>query len=182
MGRKEQREAARKETNAVAGLCKIQRKYIPNLFDWFADTEDPRNPCYIKYSNRMMPDQMYFKGISGITSMQEMTEDFNDKKVSRNLSQMMGCEKRKYLPHHVTENEYLERLAPEEIEEVNYRMVYHLIRSKRFYKARYKKRWIIIVDGTQIYSGDRRINEGCLERHFEKGTEKRIHKLPFGCS
>ncbi len=29
----------------------------------------------------------------------------------------------------------------------------------------------IIVDGTQTYSGDRRINEGCLERHYDKGTE-----------
>ncbi len=31
---------------------------------------------------------------------------------------------------------------------------------------------LIIVDGTQIYSGDRKINESCLERHYEKGTEK----------
>lgn len=27
------------------------------------------------------------------------------------------------------------------------------------------------MDGTQIYSGDRKINGNCLERRFEKGTE-----------
>lgn len=59
MERKEQREAARKETNAVADLCKIERKYIPDLFDWFADTADPRNPCYITNSNRMIPGGEY---------------------------------------------------------------------------------------------------------------------------
>lgn len=51
-------------------------------------------------------------------------------------------------------------------------MMYGLIRRRTFEDARYKKRWLIIVDGTQTYSGDRKINENCLERHYEKGTEK----------
>lgn len=28
----------------------------------------------------------------------------------------------------------------------------------------------MIVDGTQTYSGSRKLNEGCLERHYNKGT------------
>ena len=57
----------------------------------------------------MMLGQMYFKGIAGIVSMQGMTQAFNNKKISGNLSGIMGCGKWKHLPHHVTENEYLER-------------------------------------------------------------------------
>lgn len=171
MGRKEERKAAKKESNAVAELCKVQRKYLPELFKWFENTADPRNPFYIKYSNRMMLGQIYFKGIAGIASMQGMTQAFNNKTVSQNLSLLMGCPKSKYLPHHVTENEYLERLKPQEIEEVNHQMVYHLIRRKTFDSARYKKKWIVIVDGTQTYSGDKKINENCLERHHDKGTD-----------
>ena len=30
----------------------------------------------------------------------------------------------------------------------------------------------MIVDGTQTYSGRRKLNEGCLERHYKKGTEE----------
>lgn len=35
MGRKQDREAAKKEKNAVAELCKVQRKYVPDLFELF---------------------------------------------------------------------------------------------------------------------------------------------------
>lgn len=171
MGRKQDRKAAKRETNAVAELCKVQRKYVPELFDLFEATADPRNPCYITYTNRMMLGQMFFKGIAGIISMQGMTQAFNDKRVSKNLSALMGCEERKYLPHHVTENEYLERLDPGEMEKVIHQMVYGLLRRRTFEEARYKKRWLVMVDGTQTYSGGRRINESCLERRYDKGTE-----------
>jgi len=170
-GRKEQRKAAKKETNAIAELCKIQRKYVPKLFEFFGGTADPRNPCYITYPNTVMLGQMYFKGVAGIVSMQGMTQAFNDKTISKNLTMLMGCNRMKYLPHHVTENEYLERLNPAEMEKVIHQMVYNLLRRRTFEDARYKKKWLVIVDGTQTYSGERRINENCLERHYEKGTE-----------
>lgn len=112
MGRKEDRKAAKKKI-AAAEFCKVQNKYVPELFE---ATAAPHNPYYTTYSNRMMLGQMYFKGVAGITSMQGMTQAFNNKAVSKNLSILMGCPKRKYLPHHVTEYEYLERLNPEELE------------------------------------------------------------------
>ena len=171
MGRKEQRKAAKKEKNAVADLCKVQRKYVPNLFELFEATADPRDVRYITYPNTVMLGQMYFKGIAGIVSMQGMTSSFNDKKISKNLTGLMGCEKMSFMPHYVTENEYLERLDPKELEKVIHQMVYGLLRRRTFDDARYKKKWIVIVDGTQTYSGDRQINENCLERHYDKGTE-----------
>lgn len=172
MGRKQDRKAAKRGTNAVVELCKVQRRYVPELFDLFEATADPRNQSDITYTNRMMLGQMYFKGIAGIISMQGMAQAFNDKEVSKNLSLPMGCPERKYLPHHVTENEYLERLGPGEMEKVIHQMVYGLMRRRTFEDARYKKRWLVIVDGTQTYSGDRQTNGSCLERHHDKGTGK----------
>ena len=171
MGREEQRKAVKKEKNAVVELSKIQRKYIPGLFKYFAATADPRDPRYITYSNTAMLGQMYFNGIAGIVSMQGMTEAFNGKRISKNLARLMGTARNAYLPHHVTENEYLERLEPEELEKVIYQIAYDLIRRRTFEDARFKKKWIIIVDGTQTYSGCREINECCLERHHGKGTD-----------
>ena len=106
--------------------------------------------------------------------MQEMTEKFNDETVSKNLSVFMGEKATGYVPHHVTENEYLERLDPKELEEIKQDLVYHLIRRRCFEDARYKKKWLVIVDGTQIYCGQRKLNEHCLERCCNKGTDKEI--------
>ena len=69
----------------------------------------------------MMPGTLYYKGIAGIDSMQEMTEKFNDEAVSKNLSVFMGETAKEYVPRHVTEKAYLERLDPAELEEIKQR-------------------------------------------------------------
>lgn len=115
---------------------------------------------------------MFYKGIAGITSMQAMTDEFNKDGVVKNLYRFMGGKEKEFLPHGVTVNEYFERLDPEELQKVQQKQVYGLIRSKAFYDARFRKRWLVIVDGTQTYSGSRKLHEGCLERHYKKGTEE----------
>ena len=172
MGRKEQRIQKKLEKNPIRELNKIQNRYYSQLFWKFAQTKDPRHPSYITYTNRMMLGTLYYKGIAGIDSMQEMTEQFNEETVSKNLSAFIGEKAGEYVPHHVTENEYLERLAPMELEEIKQDLVYHLIRRRCFEDARYKKKWLIIVDGTQLYCGQRKLNEHCLERCCNKGTDK----------
>lgn len=132
MGRKEQRIKKKLEKNPVKELNKIQNRYYSQLFWKFAQTEDPRHPSYITYTNRMMLGILYYKGIAGIDSMQEMTEQFNDEMISKNLSVFIGEKAGEYVPHHVTENEYLERLDPEELEEIKQDLVYHLIRRRCF--------------------------------------------------
>ena len=174
MGRKEQRIQKKLEKNPIRELNKIQNRYYSQLFWKFAQTKDPRHPSYITYTNRMMLGTLYYKGIAGIDSMQEMTEQFNEETVSKNLSAFIGEKAGEYVPHHVTENEYLERLDPMELEEIKQDLVYHLIRRRCFEDARYKKKWLIIVDGTQLYCGQRKLNEHCLERCCNKGTDKEI--------
>lgn len=172
MGRKESRLAAALEKNPITECTKIQRKFVPQLADWFSQTRDPRNPSYIIYSNTAMLMQMYCKGLIGIKSMQGMTQAFNTTDAADNIYRMTGENAKEYLPHHVTENEYLERLDPDEVRDVLHKMGFGMIRRKTFNDAKFKGKWIIIVDGTQGYSGSRRINENCLERHFNKGTEE----------
>ena len=88
----------------------------------------------------MMLGTLYYKGIAGIDSMQEMTEQFNEETVSKNLVCVYrGKKPGEIRSHHVTENEYLERLDPMELEEIKQDLVYHLIRRRCFEDARYKK-------------------------------------------
>ncbi len=167
MGRKERRIQKKFEKDPIRELDKVQNRFYSQLFWKFSQTEDPRHPSYITYTNRMMLGTLYYKGIAGTDSMQEMTEKFNDEAVSKNLSVFMGETAKEYVPHHVTENAYLERLDPKELEEIKQDPVYHLIRKRCFEDARYKKKWLVIVDGTQLYCD-------CLERCSNKGTDKEI--------
>ena len=170
MGRLEDRSIAKKEKNSLAGLCKVQKRFIPELFDFFEETKDPRNPAYITYPNRVMLGQMYFKGIAGLVSMQGMTSCFNDEQIAKNLSRICGNKELDMLPHHVTENEYLERLEPDETQGILHRIAKQMIRRKTFCDARFQKKWLVIIDGTQLYSGGRQINDSCLETCHGKGT------------
>ncbi len=55
--------------------------------------------------------------------MQEMTRKFNDEKTVENLYSFMGDPGKEYLPHSVTENEFLERLDPENLEKIKKRLL-----------------------------------------------------------
>lgn len=179
MSREQERIRRKLENNPVMECNKIRNKYCPGLFPDFADTKDPRNPSYIEYSNDELLGTMFYKGIAGIESMQSMTYEFNQEKVVRNLYQFMGRKEKEYLPHAVTVNEYFERLDPEELQQVQQKQVYGLIRSKNFYDARFQKKWLVIVDGTQTYSGSRKLNDGCLERRYNKDTDE--EKVNYHC-
>lgn len=172
MGRAEERARRKLEANPIGECNEIRKKFCRSLFDDFAGTTDPRHPSYIDYSNKVMLATMYYKGIAGIESMQGMTYEFNREPVVRNLYGFMGEEAAEYLPHGVTLNEYFERLDPSELQKVLQKQVYGLLRRKTFYDARLKGKWLVIVDGTQQYSGSICLNDRCLERRCNKGTEK----------
>lgn len=170
MSREHKRIKKQLEENPVIECNKIQKRFCPKLFLRFKETNDPRHQSYVDYSNKVMLGTLYYKGIGGITSMQEMTEKFNDHQIVKNVMNFLGEEEAEYLPHGVTLNEYLERLDPSELEGIIQDEIYDLIRRKSFDEAKFQKKWLVIIDGTQLYSGSRQINEKCLERHHNKGT------------
>ena len=171
MGRAEVRAARALEKNPIEACNEVQRKFCPDLFNNLGQITDPRHQSYITYTGRVMLGQMYYKGIAGITSMQDMTDKFNKPEIVKNMASFMGAGIDDYLPHHVTENDYLEQLHPNELQNTIQDIVYDLIRRKSFYDARFMKKWLVIIDGTQLYSGNIKINDKCLERHYNKGTE-----------
>lgn len=172
MSRRQERLRRKLEQNPVMECNKIRQKYCPDLLQDFAKIKDPRHPGYKRYSGKTMLGTMFYKGIAGIISMRSMTNEFNRENVTRNLYRFFGEKEQEFLPHAVTVNEYLERVDPEELQRLQQKQVYGLIRSKAFYDARYRKKWLVIVDGTQLYSGGRKLHDRCLECHSKKGTEK----------
>ena len=176
MSRERARIAKRMEKNPVAECNKIQKKFYPELFSKFGQVKDPRHSSYIEYSSKVMLGTVYYKGIAGISSMQGMTRAFNDETVAGNLYRFMGDEAKEYLPHGVTVNEFLERLDPLELEEIQADIVYQMIRRKTFDEAKVLGKWIVLVDGSELDEGNTKKNENYLSRCYNKGTENEFTK------
>ena len=168
MSREEERARKKLEKNPVVECNKIQKKFYPELFKRFADVNDPRNQSYIEYPAEVMLGTLYYKGIGGISSMQEMTRKFNDEKIVENLYSFMGHPGKKYLPHGVTENEFLEKLEPENLEKIQKDIAYSMIRRKTFDDARVLKKWQVIIDGTELDEGYQKKNEFYLSRCYNR--------------
>ena len=112
---------------------------------------------------------VYYKGIAGISSMQGMTREFNNDAVAKNLYHFMGSNPKEYLPHGVTVNEFLERLDPSELEEIQSDIVYRMIRRKTFDDAKVLGKWLVLIDGSELDEGNTQKNEQYLTRCYNKG-------------
>lgn len=176
MSRERDRIAKRMEKNPVAECNKIQKKFYPELFSKFSQITDPRHLSYTHYSSKVMLGTLYYKGIAGISSMQGMTREFNDEAVVRNLYRFMDSSQKKYLPHGVTVNEFLERLNPAELENIQADIVYQMIRRKTFDSAKVLGRWLVLVDGSELDEGNTKKNETYLSRCYNKGKENEVTK------
>lgn len=171
MSRERARIAKKREKNPIVECNKIQQRFYPELFSKFMQVKDPRHSSYIDYSCKVLLGTVYYKGIAGISSMQGMTREFNDEIVVNNLYHFMGSESKEYLPHGVTVNEFLERLEPEELEEIQSDIVYQMIRRKTFDTAKTDGKWLVIVDGSELDEGRIRKNESYLIRCYNRGEE-----------
>lgn len=83
----------------------------------------------------------------------------------------MGEEARDYLPHGVTENDFLEKLEPEELENIQQNIVYSMIRRKTFDSAKVFKKWQVIIDATELDEGLQKKNDYYLSRFYNKGEK-----------
>ena len=93
-----------------------------------------------------------------------MTRQFNDEKVMGNLYSFMGESRKEYLPHGVTENEFLERLDPLELEKMQKDIAYSMIRRKSFNDARVLKKSQVIIDATELDEGYQKKNDYYLSQ------------------
>ena len=105
-----------------------------------------------------------------------MTRKFNDEKIVNNIYSFLGEEKKKFLPHGVTENEFLEKLNPEELENIQKDIAYKMIRRKTFDNARVLKKWQVIIDATELDEGFQKKNEFYLSRCYNRGEEGEFTK------
>ncbi len=132
---------------------------------------DPRNQSYITYPSAVLLMTRILSSIFYISSMRKTSEEFNSDLMIENIWERCAEEETvRELPYWETINRYLEKLEPESLREVIWKLVYRLLRSKAFQGARIgEKHWQIILDGTQLHSSRKPLDPKCMYRIHHKG-------------
>jgi DDE_Tnp_1-associated/Transposase DDE domain len=149
----------------------VQNHFLPNLIEELKLVEDPRNKSYIEYTIEEIIYTMIIKNVCSISSMQEMTEQFNADECVKNMCKILGKNEKEFLPHYVTINECLEKLDHEELNKLRKKMIYTLLRKRSFEESRFLgKYWLVIIDATQLFYFNKKHCKHCLKKTMNKGT------------
>ena len=146
-------------------LIKLINHFFPNLIEKLKAVSDKRHKGYVIYDNYIILLFRILMSIFYIKSMRSATEKLNNSIFIENFGKLCGI-KLNEIPHFNTVNNYLKTIEPEEIQAIIQAMVRQLIRNKIFDSFRiFGKKWQIIIDGTQIFSSDKPLDEKSLKKN-----------------
>ena len=175
MTRKEKREL-KKDKSLICTLYNIIDKYLPRLFIMFDNLTDARVKGKITYSMKAVCVTRLFALLCGITSMNSMTNKFNNDNSIYNLSKIIN-EQLSDLPHYDTINDIFDDLNIDELRKIQKYIVYSLIRSKMFDKFRYNGKFQLLIDGTGLVTFNYKHCDHCLVKHYKDGSKTFEHHV-----
>lgn len=169
--RKQKREMEKK-INFFGEFIKIRNHFFKDLNKKLANIKDERNQSYTTYEPDIILFTVIMKNVSGIVSMNKMTNDFNDAVSIENFATVLGYESLEEIPHYDTINNFLKRLEVVELEKIRDYMIRELFKKRSLEKYRLlDKYWCIAIDGSQLFSFKERHCEHCLKKeHRNKDT------------
>lgn len=155
-------------------LAKLLRHFFPDLVPLLKKLPDPRKQSYTTYPGVVLLMTRILSSIFYISSMRKTSEEFNTETMIENVWSLCGEEPAvDELPYWETINRYLERMEPCRLQETVDSLVRRLLRSRAFEGMRIRGRyWQVVIDGTQLYSTRRELDEKSLYRIHKKGTEE----------
>ena len=162
-----EKRACLESTNFPSRLIKVIYHFFPNLIDNLKNVSDKRHQGYVIYDNYVILMLRILMSIFYIKSMRSATEKLNNSNFIKNFSKLCGNELNE-IPHFNTVNNYLRMVEPNEIQAIIQGMVNQLIRNKIFNSSRiFDKKWQVIIDGTQIFSSEKPLDEKCLKKNYK---------------
>lgn len=171
------REMAEYNEQNFRELLRVIRHYCPKLFDMFQGKpgEDPRHASYIVYDLRLILTTLFLKYLLSIESMREMTRLFLQGVPVKNALFLSGADTTATeVPHAQTINDTLKRMKTDILERIRKHTIISVIRSKLFNEGRFRKKWLIAIDGTHLSHMHVKPNEECLVATHGKNTEHEI--------
>jgi len=160
MNRKTKR-VLKKEKDLIKEIFKIVKQYFPDLLDMLGNLTDVRHQSYIDYSMKVVIVTRLLALLSGINTMDGITDKMYDENTVKNISNIVS-EKIDEMPHEDTINNVFVTLNETELRAIQKYMCNSLIRSKMIDKYRYKGYFQILVDATGLYSSRIKYNDSCL--------------------
>ena len=167
MNRKMRREL-RKDKDLVKELYSIIQKYLPELLNKFENLTDTRNQSYVTYKMKTICVTRLFGLLCGLTSMTEITNNFNSDVCIKNISNISG-QKLDELPYWETIQDVFINIKTNELREIQKYIVKTLIRSKMFDRYRFNGAFQLLFDGTGLSNHDYNLNNNCLQRKHKDG-------------
>lgn len=175
MTRKEKREL-RKDKSLICNLYNIIDKYLPRLFIMFEELTDKRQMGKVTYSMKSVCVTRLFALLCGITTMNSLTNKFNNEFAISNLSKIVN-EELKDLPHYDTINDIFDDLDILELRKIQKYIAYTLIRSKMFDKFKYNGKFQLLIDGTGLVTFHYPHCEHCIVKSHKDGTKTYEHNV-----
>lgn len=175
INRKAKREL-KKDKSLINGLFNIIDKYLPRLFVMFDNLSDKRQHGKITYSMKSICVTRLFGLLCGISSMNSLTNKFNNDNTISNLSKIIN-EELSDLPHYDTINNVFENINIDELRKIQKYITYTLIRSKMFDKFRYNGKFQLLIDGTGLVTFNYKHCEHCLVKKHSDGTFTYEHNV-----
>ena len=163
-------------SNAFFRFLAMIKNFFPEFFTLVKNVHDPRKNNKI-YQQELFIAMVIMKDLAGVYTMRGMDSKLVSDAFIRNICLVcdLDCEGIENSPSYQTINNYLMRVSPTEFEKLLKYLVTALINSKRFYGARFNSRWLVILDGTGIYSSKKKLNDLCTKKvtvDKDSGEEK----------
>ena len=162
------RRELRKDKDLVKELYAIIQKYLPELLNKFENLTDTRNQSYVTYKMKTICVTRLFGLLCGLTSMTEITNNFNSDNCITNISNISG-QKLDELPYWETIQDVFINIKTDELREIQKYIVKTLIRSKMFDKYKFNGAFQLLFDGTGLSNHNYNLNNNCLQRKHKDG-------------
>lgn len=177
--RKQKRENLVK-INFFVEFIKIKKHFFKAINSKLKAVKDKRHKSYVEYSADILLFTLIMKNVTGIKSMNKMTQDFNREECIENISNALGYENLEELPHYDTINDFLKTLATEEVENIRDYMIKELFKKRCLDQYRLlDKYWLIAVDGTGIGTFHERHCKHCLKKEYKNKDTGEIEKTVY---
>lgn len=150
------------------------KQHFPDLFDWMRQfVDDPRKKASIyELAAILMAGLAIFLFKSG--SRNQYNQNREDEQFRENFKRLFGFG----MPHGDSIQNVIEKLKPEQVDELKHKMVQTLLQRKTFHNTRYLNKWFCIaIDASGVGSYDHKRDEQCLHTISKNGKVTYFHSV-----
>lgn len=155
----------------IKDIVKIIKHHFPGFYDNLKQVQDPRSQGYYKI------EEIIFGAISLFLFKCGSRNNYNNliktTKFEKNFLKAFNMN----IPCMDAVKDVLLNLPEGELESIKQRLIKSLLIRKVLHKYKFKKHFLVAIDGTGIASYDKQHCKNCLFKKYKNGTIKYFHNV-----